>query len=372
MVTLDDFTLLAAAQSNPDAFLDGLPDHVIIDEAQRAPGLMLGIKTRVDQNRLKRRFVLTGSADIMTMPHIADSLAGRIEIHHLWPLSVGEIKNQPCDFISTAFDTVTQNWQQNTLDWPALVEMMIQGGYPEVLARPEVARQQDWFASYIASILQKDIRDLAQIEGLTELPSIFGLLASRAGNLLNLSDIARLARIPNTTLQRYYALLQKVFLVTPLPAWTTHFEGRLVKAPKAFLNDTGILCHVLGYDANTLIQNRTQAGAVLENFVFMELTKQLTWSKTRARLSHYRKHNGLEVDLVLENQARQIVGLEVKAASSLSERNFRGLQSLKELAGDKFQQGIVLYTGTHPVRFAPDMIALPISCLWNHSHPLTH
>lgn len=363
-ITFDDPTVLSAAQSDPGAFIEGLESHVVLDEVQRIPALLLSIKKFVDQDRKKWRFILTGSADVMTLPKISESLAGRIEIHDLWPLSRCEIEGSQSSFLKNLVSEKAR-FKPQAASWNDIVKMLGLGGYPEVVNRPSESRRERWFQSYINSILQKDIRELANIEGLNEIPNVLELIAGRVGSILNLSDISRIAGIPNTTLQRYFALLQHVFLIVPLPAWTANLEGRIVKAPKVFINDTGLLCYLRGENADSFLKNRSGAGAVLENFVVMEVIKQISWSEMALSPYHFRTHKGQEVDIVLEDRKKQIFGIEVKTTSSVEKGDFRGLSYLQDLKPDNFIKGIVLYTGDQVVKFADKLYAVPISSLWS-------
>ena len=232
------------------------------------------------------------------------------------------------------------------------------------MQRRTEARREKWFASYLNAVLQKDIRGLANIEGLTQIPNILQLIATRVGSTINMSDIARLSGIKNTTLQRYVALLEHVFLIVKIPAWTPNAEGQFVKSPKIYLSDTGLLCHLSGENADSLSDNRSTAGRFLENFVLMEVIKQLSWSDEYLKPYHFSVHKGAEVDLVLENRRKHLFGIEIKATASLSEQDFKGLKSLAHLAADKFQKGIVLYTGEQVLAFGKNLYAVPLSNLW--------
>ena len=325
--------------------------------------MFLGIKKLVDQDRNSRRFILTGSADVMTFPKVADSLAGRIEVHNLWPLSQGELLGRQSAFLA-ALTSKDYKFQQSASSWSDILKAINAGGYPEVVQRRTEARREKWFASYLNAVLQKDIRDLANIEGLTQIPNILQLIATRVGSTINMSDIARLSGIKNTTLQRYVALLEHVFLVVKIPAWTPNAEGQSVKSPKIYLSDTGLLCHLSGENADSLSDNRSTAGRFLENFVLMEVIKQLSWSDEYLKPYHFSVHKGAEVDLVLENRRKHLFGIEIKASASLNEQDFKGLKSLAQLAADKFQKGIILYTGEQVLAFGENLYAVPLSNLW--------
>lgn len=364
IMTMDDPTTLAAVQADPLGFLQDASLHVIIDEVQRAPELFLSIKKLVDENRKGRRLILTGSADVMTMPQVADSLAGRIEIHQLWPLSQTEILGKRSKFLHT-LTSPNSRFSTQKYNWKDIIEAIRAGGYPEALQREAEGRKAKWFESYISAVLQKDIRNLANIEGLTQIPNILQLIGTRVGSTVNLADIARLSGVKNTTLQRYMALLEHVFLILKVPAWTPNVEGQFVKSPKIFLNDTGLLCHLRGESVESLTANRTTTGAFLENFIVMEIIKQLSWSGLFLKPYHFSIHSGSEVDLVLEDRKKQLYGIEIKSTASVSQNDFKGLKRLAEIAGKKFQRGIVLYGGEHMVGgFGENLQAVPIPAVW--------
>ena len=363
-LTLDDAVTLAAAESDPTGFIAGLDGPVIIDEVQRAPGLALAIKSAVDVNRKPGKFLLTGSANVLILPKLAESLAGRMEIHTLWPLSQGELSGNKDLFIDAIFQAKFKPKNAPGEGWAKLVDRLVQGGFPEMLNRPNADRRQAWFGSYLTSILQRDVRDISNIRDLSDLPRLLTLVASRAASLLDYADLARGIGIPQTTLKRYMALLEATFLVQTLPAWFTNIGKRLVKAPKVLVNDTGLLTHLLGADAARLRADPSLGGGILENFIALELIKQRGWSKLQPAIHHFRTHNGDEVDLVLEDRAGRIVGIEIKASASIDASHFKGLNALAEAAGDRFIRGIVIYSGNAAVPFASNLLALPATETW--------
>lgn len=363
-VTLDETTALAAASHDGASFLESFDGPVVLDEVQRAPGLFKAIKASVDRDRTPGRYLLTGSANVLLVPRVSESLAGRVEILTLWPLSQGEIEGRSERFIDAVFGARAPRGPKAERSGGSLGERILTGGYPEPLARKDAARRGAWFESYLATVLQRDVRELANIDGLTELPRLLALLASRTAGLLNFADLARGLSMPQSTLKRYFALLESTFLVVLVPAWSTNMGLRLTKAPKLMLADTGLACHVLGMSVPRMKTDANMRGALLENFVAMELTKQITWSETRARLFHFRTTAGREVDLVLEDSAGRIVGIEVKAAGSVGDDDFRGLRALQEAAGDRFHRGIVLHDGEEGIQFAPQLMAAPVDWLW--------
>ncbi|MFV1959749.1 MAG: ATP-binding protein [Planctomycetota bacterium] len=213
-------------------------------------------------------------------------------------------------------------------------------------------------------MLSRDVRDLARIERLTELPGLLALLAARPMALLNYAELARSAGLAQSTLKRYLALLEGIFLVRTVRPWKRNLGKRLVKRPKILLADSGLAAYLLGIDAARLARDPALAGGLLEAFVAMEITKQTAWSKTAPALYHFRTHADQEVDLVLERRSGEVVGIEVKASSKVGGADLKGLRALADLAGPRFHRGIVLYTGTEVVPFGPRLHALPINALW--------
>ena len=366
-ITFDDATSLSAARHDPAGFLAELGGPVIIDEVQLAPTIFPALKLLVDRNRQPGRFLLTGSANILLAPRVSESLAGRMEILTLWPLSQGEIEAADENLIDRLFSreaTLPQRSIRNAGSRADLLGRLVRGGYPEVVGRKTEERRRNWFSAYINTILQRDVREMANIEGLTELPRVLKLLATRASSLHNLADISRSIDIPQTTLRRYLTLLETAFLLVPVPAWSSNLGKRLVKAPKLALSDTGLLSYLLGANEERLVEDSSLLGRVLENFVVTELRKLASWGKTQPHLFHFRTQTGVEVDIVLEDATGHIVGVEVKANASVSSSDFKGLRALQEISGKRFQRGVVFYTGTEIVAFGANLYAVPIASLW--------
>lgn len=365
-ITLDDAGMLAAIRHDPAGFISGLEGNVVIDEVQRTPELFLAIKAAVDRNRKPGRFLLTGSANVMLLPRLSESLAGRMEIITLWPFSQGEIEDVKEGFVDALFEDTLFSPIKIKENRDSIIQKILTGGYPEALYRKTSARQKAWFSSYITTILQRDVRDLANIEGLTIMPRLLSLLAARSATLLNFAEISRSIGMPQSTLKRYMSLLETTFLVQTLPAWFTNLSKRLVKAPKLILNDTGLTAHLIGLNEERMKTDAGIFGQLLENFVVMELKKQISWSYTQPQIFHYRTQTGQEVDIVLENAAGKVVGIEVKASSTVTGRDFKGLHALSEAIGKRFHRGIVLYTGIENIPFSAWLHALPISYLWRY------
>lgn len=365
--TMDDLTTFAAARQDPQGFVASLPtpDTLVIDEIQRAQNLLLAIKAEVDKDRRAGRFLLTGSAHTMVLPRIADSLAGRMRLLTLWPLSQDELRGTPSQFLSQVFaaDFPQREWRE--INRSELIQSIVQGGYPEMTQLTHITDRADWVNAYITAILQRDVRDIANIDSLTQFPRLLMLIATRSSALLNASDIARSLGVPAVTLRRYLTLLEATFLTVSLPAYFNNLGNRVIKTPKLFLSDTGVLLSLLGMDTQRLLNDPSRLGAPLESFVMMEILKMSAWSDIpMLRQYHFQNHDAREVDLVLERADGDIVGIEVKASASVGANDFKGLRALADMAGQRFVRGIVLYTGSIQARFDTNLWALPISALW--------
>jgi uncharacterized protein len=366
-LTFDDPGILAAAKRDPKGFVSGLTGPVTLDEIQHVPELFPVIKQSIDRNRVPGKFLLTGSANVMLLPKLSESLAGRMEVLTLWPLSQGELRNLDANLVEALFsrDVFPGPGTFARVERDELWEMLLAGGYPPAIARPATARRNAWFRSYILTMLQRDIRDLANISDLSAIPRLLAVTAARAGGLLNFADLSRTTALPQTTLKRYFTLLEATFLMQPLRAWARNLGKRAIQTPKVYLNDSGLLAYLLGLNADRLRAEGNIAGAVLENFVYMELRKQADSSQTKPDLFYWRTVSGQEVDFVLEDREGRLAGIEVKAAATLVARDVAGLHALASAAGKSWVRGVVLYTGDEVIPFAANLHAIPISRLWS-------
>lgn len=363
-VTLDDINTLSAARRDPTGFVNQFEGPVIIDEVQRAPEIFLPIKMAVDTNPRPGSFILTGSANVLTLPKLADSLAGRMEILSLWPLSQGELAGERENFIDLVFGEKMTLPRSEPIAREAVFDRVLAGGYPVALARETERSRKHWFDGYLTTLVERDVRDLSKVRDLAEFPRLLQSLATRTSTLLNLNEISRTTGIQHETLRRYTALLEAMWLVVPLPAWSANLGKRLVRTPKVMLNDTGLVAGLLGINRRRLQREPFLAGQMLESFVAMELRKQATWSETDVKLYHFRDHKGAEVDILLETPAGEIVGIEVKATATPVREDLGGLRSLRSLLGKQFKRGILLHTGTTTIHHSDDIYFMPISCLW--------
>lgn len=362
-ITFDDVTFFSAAQNNPMEFINNYSENLIIDEVQRVPEIFLALKNSVDKKRKAGKFIITGSANVLMLPKISESLAGRVEVITLLPFSQSEINNTETNFIDDIYSSGF-NFSHYSRKKNDLVKRVLTGGYPEMLNRKDRQRQNAWFNSYLTTILQRDVRDISSIEKLSELPKLLNIFASRAGTLLNFAELSRSSAIPQTTLKRYTTLLEAIFIIYLLPAWSGNLSKRLIKTPKLYLNDTGILSHLIGFEEEKTFTVPNSWGRLLENFVLMELLKQTTWSKYNLKLYHYRTSSGQEIDILIERSDSKIIAIEVKATSKITVADFKNIKAFEEENKTKFSKGIIFYKGNEPIPFAKNLFALPLNALW--------
>ena len=362
-VTLDDQTALDAAQSDPVGFIRGI-DKAIIDEVQRVPELLLAVKKSVDEDYRPGRFLLTGSANVLTLPRVADSLTGRMETLQLLPLARAEVDGRTPKFLERCFEGRLRTPQQATIG-DDLVELVLVGGFPEALGRESERRRQDWARAYLTSVLIRDLRDVADIEMQAELPRFVRLLAEHSGQLVNYSKFGASINVSHKTGQRYARLLEQVFLIATLQPWFTNTTKRIIKTPKLHFLDSGLLAAACGLTFNRIRTDRKKFGALLESFVFSEVLKLVAASELRLIPHHFRERNLHEVDIVLERDDGLVIGIECKASATVRSGDFNGIRALAECCGDRFAFGAVLYDGTEIVPFDDRMAAVPLSCLWH-------
>ena len=362
-ITLDDSATLLAARSDPTGFVRGLK-QAVIDEVQRAPDLLLAIKESVDKDQAPGRFLLTGSTNLMAMPLVADSLAGRLEVITLLPFAQAELAGTPGNLLDRLFDGAGLPAVHNPVVGDTLMERVLKGGYPEALRRPSASRRQAWLQDYVALILDRDVRDIAKIDQLDRLPRLLDVLAAHAGQLVNHSSYGAALGLSVPTAQKYVGILERLFLTRMLPPWSHNAISRLTKTPKLHFLDTGLLAALQGTDASQLQKDRTVVGPLLENFVVSEVLKLCTWSDKRLRVSHFRTKEQDEVDIVLEDRRGRVIGIEVKASATVRPTDLRGLRQLQAAVGDKFVQGLVLHDHDRITPFDEKLHAGPVSLLW--------
>ena len=365
--SLDRAATRQAAAFDPAEFVAGA-DLMVIDEVQRVPELLLAIKEAVDTDPRPGRFLLTGSARFLGLRGLPDALPGRMESIELWPLSQGEIDSSPDGFVDAIFTLGQELRHTSAVDRAGYVERVVRGGFPEAVARAD-GRRERFLDSYVADLINRDVIQLSEIERGPEMRALTRLVAARSGQLLVPGALGGQLGLPQPTVKRYLGLLEEVFLIKRIPAWSRNLSTRAVGTAKVAMVDSGIAANLLGLDAKSLRQPTSPLGPLLEGFAAMEIARQLTWCEQRAEMYHYRTRDNVEVDIVLENRRGRVVAIDVKAASTVRAEDFRGLRHLADRLGDDLIAGIVLYTGRETLPFGPRFRAVPLSAVWESSPP---
>jgi predicted AAA+ superfamily ATPase len=362
-VTLDDPLTLLAAREDPTGLVRSL-DRAAIDEVQRVPELLLALKRSVDADRRPGRFLLTGSANVMALPRAADSLAGRMETVPLLPLARCEIERARDNWIDRIFaGDMPRARGGGTGD--ALLDRVLRGGFPEAVARHDPRRRAAWLRQYANALVQRDVREISGIEKLDQLARLLRAVAQAAARVANLSALGAAVGLDHKTTGKYLAAFEHMYLLRRIEPWSANRLSRIVKAPKLQFIDSGLLAVLAGLTPASAGRDRALFGRVLESFVYSELLKQSTWGADEYRILHYRDRDQVEVDLVIEDAARRIVGVEVKAAASVSGSDLKGLRKLAALAADRFAAGVVLYDGEDTVSLGGRLWAAPLATLWS-------
>ena len=362
-LTFDDETQLAAATADPAGFVFNLPPRAVLDEVQRAPELFLALKSAVDRDRKPGRFILTGSSNVLLLPKLADSLAGRMEILRLHPLSQCELGRTRSSFLDSLFSGSFPHGRFTRLGTDLAVRI-VGGGFPAALARATPRRRAAWYRDYVETLVQRDVRELARIASLDALPRLLQLAAAQTARLVNVAELGGPFQLSRPTIRDYVTLLERIFLLEHLPPWHSNRLSRLIKTPKLHLGDAGLAAALLGFDATSLWADRSALGQLLETFVFQELRRQASWQEVPLSFFHFRDKEGSEVDVVLERGARAVAGIEVKASATVTASDFRGLRKLQAATGTRFAAGVVLYDGESVVGFGDRLFAVPIRALW--------
>jgi predicted AAA+ superfamily ATPase len=364
-ITFDDSTLLDVARRDPVGFIQGLSDHVILDEVQRAPELMPAIKASVDRNRKPGRFLLTGSANLLLLPKVQESLAGRVEVLHLYPLTeLEKQRNERLLLNNFMSGTISPqiNGEQSVVT--GVAEAVCQGGYPESVKRPS-GRARRWHTQYLNAIIQRDVKDISAIRDETEMSRLMSMLSCRTGQLLNISSLTRDLGIGRDTTEKYITILERLFLVRRLPAWHRNRAKRLIKTPKVHIVDSGLCSTLMKITPGDWNSHGQEFGPLLESFVVQQLACQASWMGDDIQFSHYRDKDQVEVDLVIE-KGRDIWGVEIKKSASIHSKDGAGIARLAAQAGKAFKGGMILYCGTNTLPLEnTGGLAVPMNALWS-------
>lgn len=364
-LSFDDAGVLEAATADPAGFVAQLPVTVTLDEVQRAPAILPAIKLSVDRGRRPGRFLLTGSANLLFLPSVSESLAGRMEVVSLHPLTEAEKEGKPGRLLAALLQGSPKTRLGETpTDAGELSERLLRGGYPEAMRRPQLTRVRQWHRSYVGALVARDARDAANLRNLDHLACLLALLALQTAQLLNVETLARRLAIRRETVQNNFAALERLFLVRTLPAWHSNESRRLIKAPKVHLVDSGLAATLAGARAEDWLTHREQRGHLLESFVVQQLIAQAGWTDPELRFWHYRDKDQVEVDLVI-TRGRETWGVEVKAGAAGTGGAGAGLNRLAERCGKDFRGGMLLHAGTSTFALPdPRLFAVPVTDLW--------
>ena len=367
-ISFDDDVTREAALADPAGFVANLPPRIILDEVQRVPSIFVALKLAIDRDRSPGRFLLTGSSHAMLVPKVADSLAGRMEVLQLHPLSQAELEHETPQFLDRLFASRFHSGSTDRLG-DELAQRICAGGFPPALARNTDRRRANWYGNYIAALVQRDLRDLTRINSLETLPRLLALAAAQTARLLNVTELASAFRLSRPTIDSYITLLETVFLLERLPPWHNNAISRLIKTPKLHFVDTGLACAMLQADSAALCADRMLLGLLLETFVFQELRRQASCHERTHTFCHFRNKDGAEVDIVVQRGLQALAGVEVKAGATVRAEDFSGLRKLMRTVGDRFAAGVVLYDGETCVGFGDRLYAVPVRMLWERQPP---
>ena len=360
-ITLDDITQLDGARADPKRFIQDLPRPIVIDEIQKAPELLPAIKEEVDRKRKNGDFLLTGSANLLGYKKVTESLAGRMGVMELLPLSCREMANRAD--ANLADDLFSAEWPNNKTPQSGnlLLDSLLQGGYPE-LQRIHTQRGRNlWFSSYVSTYIERDVRDIGELRHIDRFIHLLNILAPRSATLLNKAELSRTAGIEQKTLTNYLSLLEMVFQIKRIQPYSTNLGKRFVKSPKLFFTDSGVLCHLLGLNSKETLRNSSHYGAILETFVFTELLKAVQYSESPTRLWHYRTSDQHEIDLLIERDGK-VIPVEIKAAKTVRKKDFKHIEDLQS-RNSTVKNGVIFYQGEQLVPFGKNY-AMPILMLF--------
>ena len=360
-ITLDDITQLDGARADPKRFIQDLPRPIVIDEIQKAPELLPAIKEEVDRKRKNGDFLLTGSANLLGYKKVTESLAGRMGVMELLPLSCREMANRAD--ANLADDLFSAEWPNNKTPQSGnlLLDSLLQGGYPELQKIHTQRGRNLWFSSYVSTYIERDVRDIGELRHIDRFIHLLNILAPRSATLLNKAELSRTAGIEQKTLTNYLSLLEMVFQIKRIQPYSPNLGKRFVKSLKLFFTDSGVLCHLLGLNSKETLRNSSYYGAILETFVFTELLKAVQYSESPTRLWHYRTSDQHEIDLLIERDGK-VIPVEIKAAKTVRKKDFKHIEDLQS-RNSTVKNGVIFYQGEQLVPFGKNY-AMPILMLF--------
>lgn len=367
-VTLDEEPVLSLATADPVGFVAGLGRRTVVDEIQRAPQLMLAIKSRLDRNNAPGQFLLTGSANLRRIPTVSDALPGRVDYLTLWPFTQGELRGGREHFLASLFRGEPPKITDAPVGRDEYADLLLRGGFPEAQVRTDLARRR-FFDSYVASIVERDVVETSNVHEPASVEAMLRLVAARSGSLARFDSLARETEISGKTAKAYVDVLERLFLVRVRRPWHVNLGQRQIKSPKLYIADSGLLAGLVGADVRRIREDGELAGALFETFVATELERQASWFPETLSFWHYRERSR-EVDVVVERPSGEVVGVEVKASATARAADFRGLAQMRERIGTRLAAGVVLYAGEQTLPFGDGLWAVPLSAMWAESQAI--
>lgn len=355
-LTFDDGELRLYAKENPKGFLKNLDLPICLDEIQKVPTLLEYIKMQIDANRTNGDFLLTGSSNVLDHKESKDTLAGRLCELRLHPLSSKEKNDKPDEnvidkLLARDFKLFSKDYSDEVCDH------ILDGGYPEILELEGLSKDL-WFTSYIATYIERDARDLADIRDIDSFIKFVNVLASRSGTILNKSSLSNDIGIKDITTENYLSIISRIYQATLLKPYFVNIGKQFVKSPKVFFNDTGVLCSLLRINSKEQLLSSNYSGQIYETYVFCELQKHLSYMQKSAQMFHYRTNDKKEIDFIIEVD-NEILAIEVKQSSSVKKEDFKHIIDLQNRYKQKSCLGVVFYNGDRVVELSDDLVALP-------------
>lgn len=362
-LTLDDLTFREAATQDPQGFIEHKYTTLIIDEIQRVPALLIAIKKNVDEDMRPGKFLLTGSANIQSIPNAQESLAGRTTKIRLRTLSQGEILGAHPNFLEHAFN---QDFHHSPKPTPQedIIQMAARGGFPEAIQLQGRDRKK-WHLDYVEVLLERDLKDIAHIQKHDAMERLVEILAAWSSKYMDIAAICSGLSLRRETLESYINALESLYLVERVPAWRKTDYDRVGKKPKIFMTDSGLMFSLLGWNLEQIRYQSDPLGKLIETFGFNEISAQVNVHNDIYQLFHYRDREQREIDLIVEREDGAVLGIEIKSSSNVTKNDFKHLLWFKNnLSKNKPFIGIVLYTGNAAVSFGGNLWAIPLSTIW--------
>ncbi|OGT67090.1 MAG: hypothetical protein A3J38_05370 [Gammaproteobacteria bacterium RIFCSPHIGHO2_12_FULL_45_9] len=363
--TLDDLAIRRLAEADPRGFVKHESNMLIIDEVQRVPELLSAIKLAVDEDTRSGRYLLTGSANIQSLPGVQESLAGRIRKVRLRPLSEGELQGVEPTFLGSAFKRQFSLSSKYEYDRKTLLEMAFRGGFPEAI-NLELSERQQWHRDYMDALLERDLSDIARITRHQAMRELVNILAAWSGKFMDISAIGAGLAIRRPTIETYISALESLYVVERVLPWAHTDYKRVGKQAKLYLSDSGLMASILRWHRPQVELDSDRSGKLIETFIYNELAAQVDAADGKYELFHYRDREQREIDFIIEGEEQALLGIEIKAGSAISSADFKHLHWFRNnLAKKRPFIGIVLYTGELLGSMGDSLWAVPFGTLWS-------